>query len=115
MPALPSPSCMAEFARVAELLETAKREHCAGKVPEARRIYREVLGLEPENRPALEALGQLEFQLGNLPAAEELLRRAIALSPQAGHLQANLANALAAQGRMDEAIELFRQALALTP
>ena len=59
------------------LLQAAIGHHQAGRLAEAERGYRQVLGLAPEQPDALHLLGVIAYQVGQHPAAIELIRKAI--------------------------------------
>lgn len=53
----------------------------AGNYDGAREAYTRVLGIEPDNLPALVNLGATEYRLGNNNEAERLLRRSLVIKP----------------------------------
>ncbi|MGQ9370069.1 DUF6165 family protein [Azospirillum sp. ST 5-10] len=92
----------------------ALRHHRAGALSEARRLYRAVLGAEPDNADALHLLGVVHLQNGDLGEAETLIRRALARMPSATGFS-NLGAALYKQRRTVPAIDAYRNAMVLTP
>jgi Flp pilus assembly protein TadD len=97
-----------------ELLQ-AKALHRAGRLAEARRIYKRVLIDEPENADALHFLGLLSFQLGHSAAAVDLMYRALALCPDSPDYHCNLGMVLVKSGQVVEALEVLERALELQP
>ncbi len=100
---------------VAELLAVGVRHHQAGQWPEAEKIYRRALELQPDQPDALHLLGVLAIQAGRHQVATELIGRAVRLNEANPGYHANLALALQHQGRLDEALANFDRALALKP
>jgi putative thioredoxin len=60
---------------LAELLEHAKAAIAQGDFELAARVYNEILGVEPENVPALTGMARCALQAGDLDQAKELLAR----------------------------------------
>jgi tetratricopeptide (TPR) repeat protein len=89
------------------------RHHKAGRLREAERAYREVLGREPNHVDALHQLGVIAGQTGHARDAAALIGRAAALQPANPVFQQNLAAALRQEGRMKEAAAASRQAAAI--
>jgi protein O-GlcNAc transferase len=100
---------------VKELLAVGVRHHQAGQLPEAEKIYRRALELQPDQPDALHLLGVLAIQAGCHDVATELIGRAVRLNAANPGYHANLALALQHQGRFDEALANFDRALALKP
>jgi predicted O-linked N-acetylglucosamine transferase (SPINDLY family) len=97
------------------LLAQGRALHQAGRLPEAERLYREVLRQEPRQAGALHFLGVLAFQAGHAQAAAELIAQAVAADPRAADAHANLGLALHASGRPADALASLDRALALRP
>jgi len=91
------------------------QRHQAGRLVEAERLYREVLGQQPGHADATHYLGVLAHQCGRTDAAVELIRRSLVANPLSAVANYNLGNALRDQGEIDEAIGAYRQALAHRP
>ena len=100
---------------IREVLSTAVRHHREGRLPEAERLYRQLLSADGRNADALHMLGVLAHQSGRAEMAVELIGRAIAENGQVASFHNNLGNALEAQGRYAEAVAAYRRALALKP
>jgi Flp pilus assembly protein TadD len=105
---------MAQF-NIDQAMQIAIRNHRAGKLAEADKIYRQVLSHNPNHPEALHLLGAVAGQVGRLDAAIELIRRAITINPGAAEYHYNLGNILRDKKRLDEAIMEYRQALKLRP
>jgi tetratricopeptide (TPR) repeat protein len=92
-----------------------KRQHQAGQLAVAERIYRQILEQEPNHPDALHLLGALAGQRGNSDAAIDLIRRAIKSRPDFPEASRNLAALLAQKGQFDEAISIYRKILEARP
>ncbi len=100
---------------IAELFNEALRIHKSGDLPQAERLYRQIIQLDPTHAPAFHFFGVLAHQLGNHQAAVSLLRAALRLNPNNPEAYNVLGIAFASEGQMNPAIESFRQALRLNP
>ena len=96
-------------------LRTALAHHRAGRLDEAKELYRRVLRAEPDQADALNLLGVAVQDGGDTAEAVGLIRRAIAVNGGEAHYYTNLGNALQAAGEVGEAIEVYRQGLILDP
>jgi protein O-GlcNAc transferase len=99
----------------AELLNTAVAAHQAGQLPEAERLYRQVLATQPGNNHALFLLAILALQLGRRDESIELTRRAIAVAPDVPDYHAHLAPLLLAIEDYPSAIDAYQHLLRLRP
>lgn len=100
---------------ISEALALAAGHHQAGRLPEAERIYREILLEDSHNANALHSLGLIAIQTGNRETAIDLIGRAIEIEPELAEAHNNLGNALKAQGTLDEAVACYQQALRIKP
>lgn len=105
---------MAELT-VEQAFELARRHHQAGRLPQAERIYRQILAHRPDHAQALHQLALIAYQVGQNEAAVELVRRAIALKPNSPEAYGTLGDVLSDTACLDEAIDAYRQAIALKP
>ncbi len=87
----------------------------AGRLPQAEKLFREVLEREPREVNALQLLGLTMFQQGNPQEGERLLRKAIRRSPKIAKFHFNLGHMLEMQGKLKEAVFAFREARKLDP
>jgi tetratricopeptide (TPR) repeat protein len=98
-----------------ELFAAAIAHHGAGRLEQAKELYRQLLDSEPGNAQALQLLGTIGLQQGDYRGAIDLIRRAIAVQPGQAEFHVNLGVALVAAGSAHEAIEEYRKAIALRP
>jgi protein O-GlcNAc transferase len=97
------------------LLEVATACHRAGNLAEARRLYTEILILEPAHTLALFRSGLLELQDGRPAEALALISRAAAAAPGETRYQLGMGQVLQSLGRWDEAATAYRSVLHLDP
>jgi protein O-GlcNAc transferase len=97
------------------LLGSAVREHQAGNLAEAARLYGAVLQGAPRNFQALYLLGFIQFQQGCFEEAERLIGEAVKINPHVPDAFYNLGCALQYLQRHEEALAAFDRALALKP
>lgn len=97
------------------LFQQALRLHQANQLPEAEKLYRQVLEDQPEYAPAFYMLGMLLKAQGEMERARSCIDQAIRYAP-------HYADAWAARGRLDyaegryaEAVDAFRRVLEARP
>ncbi|CAO3451417.1 hypothetical protein [Azospirillum argentinense] len=100
---------------VATRLGHAVAHHRAGRLTDAERDYRAVLGADPHHPDALHLLGVLALQAGHPGPAVELIEEAIRQAAGVADYHDNLGSALAALGRHADAAGAHRVAAALSP
>ena len=96
-------------------LKKAVQYHQAGKLPEAEKIYRKILTVDPNHSDSLHLLGLIAHQAGKSRIAVELIHKAIRNRPHNPVYYNNLGNVLKDQGRLDDAVSCFQKALRLNP
>jgi tetratricopeptide (TPR) repeat protein len=102
-------------AKLQPTVEYAIQLHQAGRVPEAERIYRQVLAQDPGNPDALHLLG-LIFHHANQPApAIDLITRAIASDPLVPLYHMNLSRVYRGAGRFTDGLASATRAIELGP
>lgn len=97
------------------LLASALRQHQAGNLAEAARLYSAVLQGAPRNFQALYLLGFIQFQQGRFEDAERLIGEALRTNPHSPDAFYNRGCALQHLQRHEEALAAFDRALALKP
>ena len=96
-----------DFKRAIEL-------HRQGDLPEAERIYADVLRRQPAHADALHLLGLVAVQTGRAARGVDLIRQSIELNPKFASAHSNLSAALNELGRYEEGLASADRALALT-
>jgi protein O-GlcNAc transferase len=94
-------------------IQHARRAHQIGNRPEAVRLCREILRLNPRDFDALCLLGYVHSQLGELEEAERLIAEALKVNPYSSDAAYNRGCILQSLNRHAEAIVCFNQALAI--
>lgn len=100
---------------VTQSLTDAVTHHQAGRLPEAEKQYRVVIGLQPDHADALRLLGALYLQTKKPDQALPLLRQASKVQPKNPEILSNLGVALRETGQLDDAIACLREAIAINP
>ncbi len=93
----------------------AIRLHKTGRLKEAENLYRNILGVIPDQTDALHFLGVLLHQTGKSDEAIVLIRKVIAFKPGYTDARNNLGNVLKESGRLDEAADAYRAVIELDP
>ena len=93
------------------LLASAVREHQAGNLAEAARLYSVVLKGAPRNFQATYLLGFIKMQQGSFDEAEQLIGEAVKINPHAPDAFYNRGCALQHLQRHEEALAAFDRAL----
>lgn len=100
---------------VQQAIQLASQHHRAGQLKEAEALYRQVLGVQPDNLDVLNNLGVALGHQERMGEAAEVFRRVVALMPAQADSWNNLGITLAADGRFAEAMEAYSRSLALVP
>ena len=106
---------MRQLVTTLQALEIGLEHQRAGRLPEAERVYLQVLEVDPGNAEAWHLLGLIGLQVGRHQIAAELIGKALAIQPNNVEALNNRGNALQGLGRYDEAIASYDKALALQP
>jgi tetratricopeptide (TPR) repeat protein len=102
-------------ADVSQMLQQAVQLHQRGQFDAARRLYRDVLRLAPDQPDALHLLGVLALQGGQPNEAVRRIQRAIEVRPGSAVYHGNLGVALQATGKLDAARANLERAVKLDP
>lgn len=100
---------------VDDLFEAATTAHRDGRLPQAARLYGEVLAAKPDHFDALHMLGVIKLQHGELGEALRLMLRALETEPRSPDVLINYGLTLNALNRLDEALASFDAAIAIKP
>jgi predicted O-linked N-acetylglucosamine transferase (SPINDLY family) len=93
----------------------AVRNHQAGRLAEAEKLYRQVLATQPNHAEALHLLGVLAHQSGRLDLAIECYQRSLTARPNQADLHNHLGNIRRSQGNLQEAAAAFQAAVRCEP
>lgn len=100
---------------VGQALEAAVQLHNAGQLPEAEKIYQQILLADPDNADALHLLGLIASQDGKDDTANELITRALAIRSNFIEALGNLGVVQRRQGKAKDAIASYKKAIAIDP
>jgi len=98
-----------------QILKRAIDAHRSGSIENAKRLYREVLSVDPRSAAAFGNLAIIAAQQGDLAEAERLIRQEIRLQPDYPASYNNLGSVLQQQARLADAIVAHRHAIKLNP
>ena len=104
-----------ELNPLSKTLAVAAEHQKAGRLKEAKALYREILEANPENVDALRMMGMLALSESQADKAERFFRRAVSNAPDFVGAIVDLGQALKDQNRFEEAIASFRRAIELEP
>lgn len=100
---------------VQAMFAEALRQHQAGRVADAERLYRQILTIDPRHADSLHLLGVVAYQARRLDAAVDLIGQAIRLKDNVAFYHNNLGLVLKDQGKFTDSVARFERALALEP
>lgn len=104
----------AETRTIEQIHEMALRQHRAGNLPEAEKLYRRVLGTRADAN-VLNNLADALASQGRGDEAIESLQQALRLNPEFVEARYNLGSMLQECGRLEEAATAYRNALKIRP
>jgi protein O-GlcNAc transferase len=111
----PAPSIMANPNDIRVLFDQALRKHQAGHYGSAEKLYRRIIGLQPNHRDSLHLMGLIRFEEKKYKDAITLISKALGLGRDVSAMCFNLARAYEECGQLDEALAMFQRALVQTP
>ena len=100
---------------IEQALQTAAAFEQAGRIEEAKNLFRQVLQVQPNRAEAWHALGVIALRERRMEEAEQLIARAVAAASGNAAAESDLGVARSQLGRFEEAVECFRRALAAQP
>jgi len=113
---LPSaPAVQRDIQALEALFQQAIGSHREGRLPEAEKIYCDLLAKAPQHFDLLHMLGVVCWQQGRGQEGLGYLDRALAIQPQNAPAYSNRGNILRDLGRFDEALQSCTRAIELDP
>ena len=106
----PAPVAPLPFS-LADLHNRAFALHSAGQLEEAKKIYLQILTIEPNNANTLGMLGTIYIQQNQLEEALLWIDKAIAINPHDGNLYSNRGILLRRLNKYHEALESYNHAI----
>jgi len=110
-PEMPQPLPQAPTSNVAPLLAQALQYHHAGRLPEAERLYAEILRVRPDHVDALQMMSLIKLAKGDAAQALQLMAAAMRGRKATPQMLLNHGLILNALERHQEALESFDAAL----
>ena len=98
---IPSPE--QQTLTVQQTLDLALQHHTAGRLPEAERIFQQILQADPNQPVALHLLGVIDHQAGKSDTAVNLITKAVIIKPDLSEAHNNRGISLQDLGKLDEA------------
>jgi tetratricopeptide (TPR) repeat protein len=100
---------------IQQALDLAVQHHNEGRLPEAEKLYNQILQADPKQPIALHLLGVIAYQVGKNDVAVDLISKALDVMPDYVEAYNNLGNAFNGMGKLEEAVASYRKALAIKP
>jgi len=100
---------------IRELYDQASAAHRAGRLAQAKDLYRRILAADPASFSAQHMLGVLAAQTGRSDEALVLIAAALKINPGDAGALVNYANVLSLKGRFAEAVAAYDRSLATRP
>ncbi len=100
---------------IQQSLELAVRHHNAGRLPEAKSIYQQILLAAPDQPIALHLLGVIAHQGGKNEIAVNFISKALSIKPDYAEAYSNLGLAFQDLNKLDDAVASYNMALAIKP
>ena len=114
-PGTPRPHAKQKTLTIQQAIKLGLEHHNAGRLPEAKRIYQQILQTNPDLPVALHLLGVIAHQVGKNPIAIDLITKALANNPDFAEAHHTLGIVFKESGRLEDAVTEFRKAVAIKP
>ena len=101
--------------RLQQLLDRAIGHHQSGQLPDAERLYLDILKSDADDFDAKHLLGVIRHQQGRSAEAADLIAAALKSNPESARALANYGLVLSTLGRLDEALTALDRAVAANP
>ena len=102
-----------KVANLPQAIQQALDFHRRGRLPQAERLYAEILAVRPDYFEALHMLALIKFQRGELTVALNLMSAALQARPKSPEVLVNYGLVLNGLGRNEEALVVFDQVLSI--
>lgn len=100
---------------ISQAIQAALEYHQAGRLPQAKALYQQILQVAPSHPKALHLLGVAAHQAGENDLAVEIINRAIQAAPANPANHYNLGAVYSATNQPEKAIACYQQALKIKP
>ena len=98
---------------IQQATDLAIKNHQAGNLPKAERIYQQILEADPNQTDSLHYLGLIAHQVGENDRAVKLISGALKIKPDYAEAHCNLGLTLKDLGQLNNAVASYNKALAL--
>lgn len=98
---------------IEQAIDFAMGHHNAGDLQQAKKIYEQVLQIDPNQPVVLHLLGVIAHQINDNTTAFDLISKALTIQPDYAEAHSNLGLVLDQLGRSEEAISSYRKAIAI--
>lgn len=98
-----------------KVFQSAFEYYQAGKLQQAKDLFKNILRKQPENLVVLNFLGVIYYQLGHYDSAIGHIKKALNINPLDYDAWYNMGNALHKKGDLDEAVICFKKTIELKP
>ena len=100
---------------IQQATDLAIKNHQAGNLPKAERIYQQILEADPNQTDSLHYLGLIAHQVGENDRAVKLISGALKIKPDYAEAHCNLGLTLKDLGQLNNAVASYNKALAIKP
>lgn len=107
------PGQQSQFIRKA--IEMAVQNHSAGLLPEAERVYRQILNTDPHHPVALHLYGVLSHQMGKSDVAFDMIEKALVIAPEYEEAHYNLGVVFKDLGKLENVVACCQKAVFIKP
>ena len=99
--------------RAATFFDQAVAHHQAGRLVEAKRLYRQTLTVDPKHADSLHLLGLIAREAGDTAVARDLFGKALAIDDANAMYHNSLGVVLQEMGKLDLAVSSLRRAISI--
>jgi tetratricopeptide (TPR) repeat protein len=100
---------------ISEKFESGLKDYNEGNLLEAEKIFKDILGVQPDDIDALYFLAEISYRLGNYDSAVQHIKNALLHDPTNAGAYSNLGFILQSIGKFDEAVQCYQKAIELSP